>query len=331
MPPLAWVHKLNRAAPSRRGKKATARWRELGEEKWQDAVVEWRSSVRLAGLPDFSHLSLDEPFVVLNLGGGVQSSTLYRMAVMGLLGPMPHVAVFAPTMWEPLWVYDHLLELQAWGGHVLPIVRVTAGDLRESIYNARSTKKRYASIPAYVRGESGKVGMLRRQCTKEYKVEPIVTGIRLMLGYLRGETVRHQVVQYMGLSADEVFRMKPSGYRWSTSRYPLIEEGRDRSGCKVWLREHGFTLPRKSACKGCPYRNAREWYDILTDPDCLADVTDFDWRLRDGPPVQGDQPAYLHRSLVPIHMVDPARLLTAGGDEAEIDFFNDECEGMCGV
>lgn len=216
---------------------------------------------------------------------------------------------------------------------MLPIVRVTAGDLRESLYTAKSSGKRFAVIPAHVRNPDGSRGMLRRQCTKEYKIEPIVTGIRLMLGYLRGESVAHQVVQYMGLSADEVFRMKPSGYRWSTSRSPLIEMGMDRAGCKTWLRSRGFTLPRKSACKGCPYRNPHEWHEVLTDPDCRADVVDFDQRLRQGLPYL-ESPAYLHRSLQPIETLDTSRLLTAGsGDHNELDFnyFQEECEGMCGV
>lgn len=331
MPPLAWVHKLNRAAPSRRGKKATARWRLLGEDAWRSAVVEWRAGVQMAGLPDFSHLPLDRPFVVLNLGGGVQSSTLYRMAVMGLLDPMPDVAVFADTMWEPWWVYDHLLELQRWGGATVPIVRATAGDLRESLYTAKSSGKRFATIPAHVRNPDGSRGMQRRQCTKEYKIEVIVAAIRLMLGYLRGETVRHQVLQYLGLSADEVFRVKPSGYRWASTRWPLIEQGRDRPGCKLWLRERSFTVPRKSACKGCPYRNDAEWAEILEDPDGRADVVDFDHRLRDGQPFL-NSPAFLHRSCVPLAEIDPARLLSSGDhNELDFDHFGEECEGMCGV
>ena len=42
----------------------------------------------------------------LSLGAGVQSSTLYLLAVTGEL-PLPDVAIFAHTQSEPTWVYEH--------------------------------------------------------------------------------------------------------------------------------------------------------------------------------------------------------------------------------
>ena len=38
---------------------------------------------------------------ILSLGAGVQSSALYRMAVMGEIGPKPSYAIFADTKNEP--------------------------------------------------------------------------------------------------------------------------------------------------------------------------------------------------------------------------------------
>ena len=38
---------------------------------------------------------------ILNLGAGVQSSTMALMAAHGEITPMPDVAIFADTGWEP--------------------------------------------------------------------------------------------------------------------------------------------------------------------------------------------------------------------------------------
>src|SRR5688500_16994503 len=71
---------------------------------------------------------------VLSLGAGVQSSTLYLMAVAGEFGTeRPEVAVFADTQWEPRSVYTWLDRLEEIGGAIVPIKRVTAGSVRDSV------------------------------------------------------------------------------------------------------------------------------------------------------------------------------------------------------
>ncbi len=70
---------------------------------------------------------------VLSLGAGVQSTTLALMAVHGEIGPMPDVAVFADTEWEPEPVYEHLRWLMS--GNILPfpVHRVSAVNLRQQV------------------------------------------------------------------------------------------------------------------------------------------------------------------------------------------------------
>lgn len=45
---------------------------------------------------------------VLSLGAGVQSTTMLLMAAAGELEPLPELAIFADTGWEPATVYEHL-------------------------------------------------------------------------------------------------------------------------------------------------------------------------------------------------------------------------------
>ena len=70
------------------------------------------------------HLSAGDEIVsdvklrCLSLGAGVQSTTMALMAARGELTPMPDIAIFADTGWEPAAVYDHLDWLRS--GEVLP-------------------------------------------------------------------------------------------------------------------------------------------------------------------------------------------------------------------
>ena len=79
------------------------------------------------------------------------------------------VAIFADTGEEPAAVYRHLSELVALSGP--PIWVRSAGKLGDDLIRGRnSTGQRFASIPAFTKDAAGKVGMVRRQCTKEYKL-----------------------------------------------------------------------------------------------------------------------------------------------------------------
>ena len=171
---------------------------------------------------------------VLSLGAGVQSTTLALMAAHGEIGPMPDCAVFADTGWEPAAVYDHLAWLRS--GNVLPfpVHVVSGGDIRADLLRA-GTGERWASIPAFtrtVRGIRIEVGMIRRQCTKDYKIVPIRRKVRALAGLTRRRSPAEPVVeQWIGISFDEIVRMKPSFEPWQVNRWPLIERAMTRADC----------------------------------------------------------------------------------------------------
>jgi len=72
--------------------------------------------------------------------------------------------------------------------------------------------------------------MLRRQCTREFKVEPITRKLRELVGLKPRQRAPHYhlVTQFIGLSADEVMRMKPSREHWISHHWPLIDRGMTR-------------------------------------------------------------------------------------------------------
>lgn len=117
---------------------------------------------------------------ILNLGAGVQSTTVALMAADGLIEPMPDAAIFADTMWEPRGVYDTL----RWLSKTLPFpVRITARrSLREDVILGKDSyhTRNIITIPLRIVNPDGTVGMTTRQCTREYKVRPIQKEIRTM-------------------------------------------------------------------------------------------------------------------------------------------------------
>lgn len=270
---------------------------------------------------------------ILSLGAGVQSSTLLLMAARGELGEMPDHAIFADTGWEPQGVYDWLDYLEEQTRGIIPIHRVSKGNIRESFYKAQTSGKRYVTLPVFVKNPKGTAGMGRRQCTKEYKIVPIEQKVRELLGLKKGQVGPKTPVveQWIGISLDEVIRMKESRTRWIKMRWPLIERRMDRRACLKWFEENGLPLPPKSACLGCPFHSDTQWREIRENPEEWADVVAFDKMIRKVGP-RGDLIGenYLHRSLKPLDEVD-FRTDEELGQGDIFDGFAMECEGMCGV
>jgi hypothetical protein len=263
---------------------------------------------------------------IISLGAGVQSSTMALMAAKGEIGPMPDYAIFADTQWEPKHVYTWLdwLEKQL----PFPVKRVTKGSLREdAIRNQNSTGGRFASIPWHITMPDGKGAMGRRQCTAEYKIGPLIKEQRRLLGYApRKRIPPNSCNVWIGISTDEASRMKPSREKWSVNRWPLIELGMSRHDCLRWMEKNGYPTPPKSSCIGCPFHSDTEWRLIKADEESWKDAVEIDKIIRH--PARGMRGAqFMHRSRVPLDEVD----FSTAEDMGQIDMFNMECEGMCGV
>lgn len=268
---------------------------------------------------------------VLSLGAGVQSTALALMAAHGEIGPMPDCAIFADTGWEPQAVYRHLAWLRSPDVLPFPVHVVSAGNIRHDLL-AGAAGKRWASIPAFTRtvSRSGRVdvGMIRRQCTKDFKIVPIRRKVRELLGLTRRRSPKSPVAeQWIGISLDEVMRMKPSFEDWQVNRWPLVERRMTRNDCLRWLERHGYPPPPKSACIGCPFHSNARWREMRDgDPAAWADVVSIDHAIRTG--FRGIRAeVYLHRSAVPLDQAD----LTTDADRGQLDLWPNECEGLCGV
>ena len=264
---------------------------------------------------------------VISLGAGVQSSVMALMAAHGEIEPMPDCAIFADTQFEPESIYKHLdwLETQL----PFPVYRVTAGNLKaDTTQGINTTGQRFASIPFFT--ENG--GMARRQCTKEYKIEPIRKKLRGLLGLKYRQHAPKQIAirQWLGISTDEAIRMKPSRDKWMQNIWPLIDEGMSRQDCLRWFEQRYPLRPLvKSACIACPFRNDAGWREMKADdPLSFAEAVEFDHAIRNkGQMASLKQELFIHRSCKPLDEVDFRNL----EDMGQLNMFNNECEGMCGV
>jgi hypothetical protein len=267
---------------------------------------------------------------VLSLGAGVQSTTLALMAAHGEIGPMPDCAIFADTGWEPAAVGKHLRWLMSANVLPFPVHVVSAGDIREDLIRA-GQGERWASIPAFtrtMRNGRAEIGMIRRQCTKDYKIVPIRRKVRELAGLLGRRSPAVPVVeQWIGISLDETIRMKPSFETWQVNRWPLIERRMSRWDCLRWLEQHDYPIPPKSSCVGCPFHSDAMWREIRdNDPEAWAQAVAVDREIRVGlRGVRGE--VYLHRSAVPLEEAD----IRTPADRGQLDLFGNECEGLCGV
>lgn len=284
---------------------------------------------------------------VLNLGAGVQSTCLYLLSREKTLAcgcPVPFrfdYAIFADTQEEPKAIYDHLAWLQTINDP--PILVRTAGSLGDNLLkNENLQGHRFASIPAFTapdhleRPEGWKAGILRRQCTAEYKINVIVQTIRKeLLGLQPRKHVPKdvKVFQYFGITTDEIDRTKTKLQRqpWAIPVYPFIEMGWSRQDCIKWLKGRVPHEVPRSACVFCPYHSNAEWQRIKdTDPEAWARAIEVDEGLRKEGAVCNrgmEQKMYLHRQCVPLQMVD----FSAGKDAAQVGGMRNECQGMCGV
>lgn len=286
---------------------------------------------------------------VLSLGAGVQSSTVLLMSCKGELPKLDH-AIFADTGWEPPDVYTHLEFLKgeaAKAGIPVHIVRAsgknTTGNILEDTKRSQVRGSvdekggRWASMPFRTKDPvTGKEGMIRRQCTSEYKIYPLRKKQRELIGLKPRQHAPKEIVMrvWIGISFDETQRIKDSDVRWAENHYPLVYDFNPpmtRAMCLRWLHNNGYPIAPRSACIACPYHSNAEWRDMkMNRPDEWKQAVDFDNMIRKMGGMRGD--CFVHRDLKPLEDID-FRNEFDRGQLAMFDMggFGEECEGMCGL
>lgn len=255
----------------------------------------------------------------LSLGAGLQSSTIAMMAAEGEI-EAPDCAIFADTHAEPRAVMEWLEKLEKL--LPFPVYRVSAGDIRANVIGAADhDEKRFVAVPFYTNG-----GIGRRQCTKEFKLQPISKKLRELLGYKPRQRIPALSAQvWIGITTDELIRATPARDAWQVNRWPLLDKRMSRGDCELWWKRRGQAVPPKSSCVLCPFRRNASWRDMRDNaPDEFQDAIAVDVALRANGAMKGmRKPQFMHDSRKPL-------------GEADIDSLEDkgqgnllECLGHC--
>ena len=279
----------------------------------------------------------------LSLGAGVQSSVLALLIDRGEFGEpgvdAPALAVFADTGGEPPDVYDHLAWLESELKRI-EVVRVGERDLYDDVtrgFDAYGKRMGSGQIPAYTLSERGgrlEKGIAMRQCTSRYKIRPIERHIRGRWGNPRPNKLH--VETWVGISLDEVYRVKDDYRKSWIRRHPLVERNIRRADCEAWFgaRYPDRELPR-SACFFCPYHSAAEWTRLRDKhPAEFARAIVLDEAIRTQPPIDPGASRFLHERRLPLAEAVDADAKALADKNAQLPLpnrFLAECEGHCGI
>ena len=279
----------------------------------------------------------------MSFGGGVQSTAVALLAInrdQRLLdatgGHVPELYIFADTGDEPADVYKNVRamaeQIRNSGARFETVFRYDDDRRRLSDQVCGSLEKGKQGgvhwIPAFVATDTS-AAPLRRGCTVKYKIEAVHRAARRLLEVKRG-TKAPVLDSWMGISTDEIERVRDSREKWQVLSYPLIKMGWRRSDCANYIKAHSMT-PVRSACVFCPFRSNREWQAMKDhSPGDFAEAVAFENRLHAAfdaleSPRLNSKP-YLHRSREPLGGVD----FTGGQLDLPLGVQN-ECLGMCGV
>lgn len=247
---------------------------------------------------------------VLSLGWGTQSFTLAAMSALGEIEKVDF-AIHADTTHERTATYEFAKRWTPWleeRGVKVVTVKHNGGD----------TQKPARHIPVYTISENSKEGQALRSCTGRWKVEP-------MRRYIQSVRNSEKVEQWMGISLDEFQRMKPSDVKYITNRWPLVEMKMTRHDCKNWLEKHGFEIPPRSACVFCPFHSRAEWRDIRDNaPEDWAKAVQVDAAIRKARPPYD---LFVNVQRKPLPECD----LDNQVDKGQLELWNEECTGYCGI
>jgi hypothetical protein len=269
---------------------------------------------------------------VFQVGGGIASSTLHLLYYCEEITTPEKLdcVIFADTGAESKPLYEHVDLLHSFAGPYNYTAK--RGNLGKDLL---ADQRLLDGLPAH----SPETPARPCELTQAYKLEPVIRGIRELLGLRGRQPFPHRKVSvrlYLAVTYEErhraeLIRQRLAEFPWLHPVFPLIERKMTLWHCRVWLRDYGklpLPLPR-SGCVFCPYRRNKDWRWLRkNDPNGFAMAVKIDRKLRESGNESGPQ-RFLHHSCVPL---EKANLdAPESRDEQRRLGFSKECEGMCGL
>lgn len=229
---------------------------------------------------------------VWSFGGGVQSYGILALIQLGEL-PKPELVVMADTGRERSAVWDYLEEIGRPMFERLGLPFVVVGHEWATVDLCGSNND--LLIPAY--SQSSKLPTF---CSNEWKRRPFMRYLRSV-----GYGPERPVNVWLGMSLDEVDRVKKSDVEWAANYYPLLFGGSRRyyrADCIAAIQRVGWPVPPKSACWMCPNRDVSTWREMAADGSGdIGRAIQLEQEIRQNPKFTD---VTFHRSRVPLADID---------------------------
>jgi len=188
---------------------------------------------------------------ILSYGGGVNSTAILAFCKLGEL-PWPDYIVFSDTGAEWPHTYKYLDYLENEG---IDIIYLTGGKFSVSLNCPGVGFSEGTTLIEWCQQKSFIPSRINRWCTDYWKRAPIE---KFCKGF-------HECEQWIGIDAGEAHRAERKG---KDMRFPLVEMGIDRRGCKKIIKKAGWGVPQKSGCFICPYQRKAQWIRLKKEyPD----------------------------------------------------------------
>lgn len=183
---------------------------------------------------------------VLSYSGGVQSTAILVMAAQGLYPIDAAIHI-------DLGLAESPDTLQYVASVALPYAVEAGIDVRVEHVGAISDLLHNPAHPKPPFRARGSGGLMVRQCTNHWKIRPFRRALRRLLRE-KGQSLRRNAVEVvLGISFDEIDRVKPPDVQYYSHVYPLIDAKFTRDDCVRIISNAGLPVPDKSACWFCPF------------------------------------------------------------------------------
>jgi len=193
---------------------------------------------------------------VISYGGGVQSTALVVLAMCERwpIDEVVHVDLLdaeSPATREYVARFREWLQRE-YGCDITVIER--------NMYQDMLDNPGFTPVPWHGRREKF---MLSRQCTRQYKVQPLQ---RYLYDKYDG-----RIGLMLGISVDEYHRMRDSSAARIEHVYPLVDRRLTRWQCRDIIERAGLAVPWKSSCWFCPFRSVvSQWALVQRYPDLVG-------------------------------------------------------------